>query len=90
MNKHKLKIAMAIAQENQTSLAQKLSLSNSRVSYKVNNKAPWTLDEVRRVAEILSLSRESVHEIFFQKENNGDEGTIQGADRNTEEGVSTV
>lgn len=46
-------------------LAEILQLTRGTMSKKINGRADFSLQEVRRIAKILSLTKEDVWSIFF-------------------------
>lgn len=49
----------------QKQLAKSLGIDKSTLSRKVNNQASFTIEEVKKIAEILELSGPELNEIFF-------------------------
>lgn len=48
-------------------MADELSISRVSFSYKINNKRPFTSNEISKMAHLLNLSPEQVMQIFFAK-----------------------
>lgn len=49
----------------QSDFAALLSISNTSLSKKLNNKAPFTQKEIKRAVEILGIEEELIGEYFF-------------------------
>ena len=50
---------------NTTSLAKELDISNVSLAHKLNKKADWRLSEVKKLCEILDISKEDMTAYFF-------------------------
>ena len=50
---------------NEKELASILKLSNASVSAKLNSKVPFTIPEIDRIVEVLSIPVEEIHCYFF-------------------------
>lgn len=52
---------------NEQLYAQKLGLSTSAISMKLNNKIPFSFDEIDRTVELLNIEHDKIYEYFFTK-----------------------
>lgn len=66
-NSRFLKAAMIRNGYTAGSLADSIGLSRQSMSYKLNNKRVFTVDEISAISEKLNLSLEEKEEIFFGK-----------------------
>lgn len=67
MNKAKLKSVMALRGFTQSQLAEKLGISEQRLSAKINGKcgAEFNQGEISKIKRIFDLSSDDVDDIFF-------------------------
>lgn len=65
VNTRKLKAKMTERAETNQSMAQKLSMSMSTYSQKLNDKIPFSVWEANSISKILSLTLEEKNSIFF-------------------------
>ena len=49
----------------QENCAKKVGMSTHSLSNKLNKKAPFKTDEIKKICEILSISKEDIHLYFF-------------------------
>lgn len=51
--------------ETQEAFAQAIGRSACAVSQKLNGRAEWSADEIRRSCEVLGIATEQIHVYFF-------------------------
>lgn len=67
-NKQLLRAEMIANGLSSEDLADELGISRQSFSYKLNNKRPFTSNEISVIAHLLKLSPEKVMQIFFEKQ----------------------
>lgn len=67
-NKQLLRAEMIANGLSSEDLADELGISRQSFSYKLNNKRPFTSNEISVIAHMLKLSPEKVMQIFFEKQ----------------------
>lgn len=67
-DKKKLKAAMVLAGENQTTLAKKLGMFPTSLNYRINGRLDFKAGEIEKVAKILHLTPDEIIAIFFTSE----------------------
>lgn len=66
VNTRKLKAAIVEAGETQQTLAYKMNCCKNTICAKINNKSSFTVDEVKKLCQILGIQEPSEREeIFF-------------------------
>lgn len=66
MRTKELKKKMVDANVNQTMLAEKTGICNSRLSRLFQGKLEYTIDDVKKIAKVLKLSQKDLMNIFFE------------------------
>lgn len=54
MHYKNLKSELAKYKIKQSELVETLNINQTRVSYKLNNKAPWRLEEIKKILDLLN------------------------------------
>lgn len=67
-NTSKLKGAIVEKGMLQEAVAMQLGMTSATFNYKVNNKTEFKASEIKKLAEILHLTKEEVFAIFFADE----------------------
>ena len=67
-NKQLLRAEMIANGLSSEDLADELGISRQSFSYKLNNKRPFTSNEISVIAHLLKMSPEKVMQIFFEKQ----------------------
>ena len=65
INKKMLKSAMVLFGDTQESLAQAMQITRVSLSYKINGKRPFTLNEVNAIRKRYNLTLDALESIFF-------------------------
>jgi len=68
MNSNKLKAKLVECGETQRSLADALDIDVATINKKVNGKALFNANEIKKIIELLKLSGDEVISIFFAEE----------------------
>lgn len=68
MNDTELKVEMLRNKVNRTQLAEKLNITKSALSKKINGVSEFSRKDIRIVKEVLKLTPQRVDEIFFNNE----------------------
>ena len=65
IEKNKLKAKIVEKGFTQTTFAEKIGLSPTSFSYKINSKVDFSLTEIQKMCDVLGLSHEERQYIFF-------------------------